>query len=477
MYSLTLAPGFRGFLSKALPLSLICLAAQAQALTLSSQGQSLTLTLYNQDLALIQDQRPLPKLPANTQVWLEGVSPQLQAETLRIQGAGQLLEQSLVFNPLNYSNLLEAHLGKTLELARLNPVSGQETQRQVELLSLEGQQALVRENNQIESIPLNTGAWRFIFKDIPQHLSPQPQLSFTSAGTSEAGQASFSYLTSGLGWSMDYVLSLSAKGDSLAVEGLASLYNQTGLDIEKAQVRLMAGDIQRPQPGPEMMLRAAAMSADALGSAAVEPSSIQDYYLYRLPQTLSLRHQERKQLPLIQHSALPAQVLYQHEFHLGPYQDAQRHRAQPDILLSFKAPKLPQSNSPMPAGQARVFRTDTQGELQFIGGGHLPNLASGEEARLQLGKAMDLNLTRRQTLFSDGFDAVITEHEITLNNSGTEGRRVDLSALFGQEWSLQKSSHPMQMDESGRLRASMTVPAGGSEILKFSVSMKKRINR
>jgi hypothetical protein len=466
---------------KLLPLliaaSVFVMPVKATVLTEAQQTQ-LRLTVYNQDFAVVEDHRQLSALSAGQQVQVQNMSPAIMPETLRIQNAGQILEQGISRSSLNFQSLLQAYVGQTLNVARLNTSTGQETISNAELLSIDGSHALIRREGQIESIPLQTREWRFIFPaELPSNLQGRESIHFTSAGTDEDSTAILSYLTSGLGWKMDYVMTLDAQGKSLAVEGLASVYNHTGGHFNNAELRLMAGDINAPDQRQPVMMRAMAMS-DSLGSMPEQAAeSVQDFYLYQLPHPVSFQNNETKQLPLIQLTDIPAQVRYHHHFSVWPALDQQRHQAQADISLIFDAPKLADQNSPLPAGQARVFRPDRQGDMQFVGAANLGNLAAGETAELALGRAFDLNIQRRQTLFSDGFDSVTLQQEVTVTNSGNEGRSVDISVGFQQEWALRDATHPMKDDGAGKLTGQMHLPAGGSETLRFTVELKKRINR
>ena len=466
---------------KLLPLlmaaSLFTFPIQATLLTEAEQTK-LRLTVYNQDFAVVEDHRQLSVLNAGEQVQVQNMSPAILPETLRIQNAGQILEQGISRSSLNFLSLLQAYVGETLNVARLNTSTGQETISRVELLSVDGSHALIRREGQIESIPLQTREWRFIFPaELPSNLQGQDSIHFTSAGTEQDSTAILSYLTSGLGWKMDYVMTLDAPGKSLAVEGLASVYNHSGGHFTNAELRLMAGDINAPDQRQPVMMRAMAMN-DALGSMPEQAAeSVQDFYLYRLPHPVSFQPNETKQLPLIQLADVEATLRYHHHFSIWPALDQQRHQAQADISLVFDAPKLKDQNAPLPAGQARVFRPDRQGEMQFIGAANLRNLATGETAELALGRAFDLNIQRRQTLFSDGFDSVTIQQEVTVTNAGNEGRSVDISVGFQQEWSLRDATHPMKDDGAGKLTGQMHLPAGGSETLRFTVELKKRINR
>lgn len=468
--------GFMNISTLCLSFGLLALPIHAGVINASDQSH-LTLTLYNQDLAMIQDQRRLPTLSPGQRIRVEDVSRQMLPETLRIQGAGQILEQSLLQNPLTYSALLQAHLGKFIQVARINQATGQETLSTVELLSID-QQALVRRDGRIESIPMNSSEWRFIFpSELPDNLKGRAGLEFVSAGTQIESTAQLNYLSRGLGWQMDYVLTLDSLGTSLAAEGLASVYNRSGSLFQDADLRLMAGDINTPTAAQPEMMRAMAMS-DTLASGQIDaPEQMQDFYLYRLPYPVTLQPNETKQLPLVQFDTIPAKMTYRHHFNLWPGMDQQRHQSQPEVQLVFEAPSLDASNTPLPAGQARVFRPDREGELQFIGAAQLGNLAAGEEAVMPLGRAFDLNISRRQTLFSDGFDKVTIQQEVSITNAGNEGRSVDMSTGFQQEWQLKESSHPMQEDGAGQLTWSMHLPAGGTETMRFTVEMKKRINR
>ncbi|WP_409523214.1 DUF4139 domain-containing protein [Nitrincola sp. MINF-07-Sa-05] len=458
-------------LSIALLATTFALPLPASLLEIDRQQQeSLTLTLYNQDMALIEDVRRLPILSDGQRLNIKDISPLMLPETLRIRGAGTILEQSLQLGTLNFDNLLHAYLGKPMQLARLNTATGQESTLDGELLSLDGTQAIFRIQDRLETVPLHSEQWRFLFPEIPEELQPDTRLSFRTAGTADQGEARLSYITQGMGWQMDYVLTLNQDASSVNIEGLASLYNQSGTHYDNAQIRLMAGDIEKPKaPRDQMMRTMAVMESDGFSQG---PESVQDYHLYRLPELLNLQDQEHKQVPLIQIPALAAGISYQHQLMVYPYLDQQRYTLQPDILLSFKAPAGDDASAPLPSGQARVFRPDAQGELQFIGASRIGNIASGEEVEMTLGRAFDLSISRQQTHYSKTFDGHLVEQQITVSNSSDNARSLRLSAGFQQQWEIQESSQPHQDDGAGSAYWILDVPAKESKTLTLRVALK-----
>ncbi len=430
----------------------------------ASAQQDLTLTVYNQNLGLVRESRALPALSPGQAVIIQDVSRQLQTETLSIKGAGQILEQNLNTNLLSHHSLLQYYLGQELQLARLNPATGDESLSEVTLLSIEGDRALVRRDNQVESIPLSAD-WRFIFPERPAHLSSKPSLEFRSQGTPTPATATFSYLTGGLSWQMDYVMTLEKGGQQMALEGLATLHNATGIDFENARFQLMAGTLN--QPAPESHRKATlAMAGMAADSAA--PEAFEDYQLYTLPNSTSLLDQQQKQLPLISTASMPVKREYRHEFLAMPRPDNQRHHIAPQTWLSFENG----ADTPLPGGAVRTFSPDDNGRLQFIGGSRIDHTATGQAVELMLGEAFDLSVERQQTRLSKDYDSYLAEYEVLVRNSSKEARQLDLAVNFAQPWTLVHASQPMAESRGGRAHWSLQVPAKDKTVLRFRVKLK-----
>ncbi|GAA0681126.1 DUF4139 domain-containing protein [Marinobacterium maritimum] len=433
----------------------------------------LSLTLYQQNLALVEEQRKIPRLTAGSRVVLQGISPLMQAETLQIAGAGVITEQNLEQNLLSLAQLLQRHSGKMITLARFNSVTGAETRQQVRLLKAEGNQAMVENSEgQIETLPLNHSGWRIIFPAPAEGYQLKPRLSFVSEGLSQPGSARLRYLTHGLSWSMDYVVNLNKAGDTLGLQGLATLSNQSGLAWPEASIKLLAGSVNQPSnyPRPEAfgLMRAAAM--DKTGGQAA-PSSVQDYHLYTLPQPLTLNDQQQKQIPLIAREKIPAEIRYHHQIQVNAHQQLppQQHKA--SIQLTFDTPKMEGDKTPLPAGQVRVFRPDASGQMQFIGGSHLSATAPGDTARLQLGEAFDVGVEYTQTAFRKVFDGYEVSYEVLLTNRSDKDKPFNLNALMPMPFSLQQSSLKPAEETAAWVEWVFDLKAGEEKTLTFSAKL------
>ncbi len=438
------------------------------------QRQSLGITLYNQNLALIREVRDLPPLKSDQVVTIKDVSKQLQPETLRIKNAGTILEQNFNSRLLSQQALLEYYLNKELKLARTNPATGEEVINTVTLLSIAGGQALVARNNSVETIPLNS-QWRFIFPSRPDKLLTQPSLTFRSQGTSAPQPAQISYLSSGLSWNMNYVLTLNDKGDRANLSGMATLNNNSGSSYPNTHVQLMAGIVSQVQQPHRLYKSAPREVMAAMADApSTSPVQMEAFHLYQLPQKVDLDTGQQKQISLINSDKLAIERRFHHEFYVGAHQDSQKHRVKPSLRLSFKNGEKEGLGQPMPAGSIRVFRPDAQGALQFIGGSNLNHKAKNDPVEITLGQAFDLSIQRQQTQFTKTYSGHIVAQEVRVSNAREQPATLVLKANFGQQWEIENSSLPFEVLNSGRAQWTIKVAGKSDQLLNFSVHLKER---
>jgi hypothetical protein len=88
------------------------------------------------------------------------------------------------------------------------------------------------------------------FPDLTDDTILKPRLEWVSA-TDKPGKfpAEFSYVTGGMTWQADYNIVAPEKGDVVDIVGWVTMDNQTGKTFENARIKLMAGDVNKIQPG------------------------------------------------------------------------------------------------------------------------------------------------------------------------------------------------------------------------------------
>lgn len=447
----------------------------AQTLTLSSNKQTdLSLTLYTNNLALVQDNRILGPIKPEDTIIVKGISQNMHPQSLQIADAGKIIEQTLNRDTISYRGLIKAHIGKQIVLVK-ETESGQEIRQTVTLLNVSDNTAIVELNEHIESIPLTSNHWRFVFPNKPENLLLKPSLTFKSEGKSTTNNIKLSYLTNGLEWRMDYVLQLNQNRDQLAFRGLASLFNNTSTLFSNARIKLLAGNINQPQV-ERLTLSSAApvtrMMAKAASGSSI-PSDLGDLKLYKLPQRTTLKPQQQTQVPLLQAEKVAVKTHYRHSLFIAPFLDHNEVTANPSTSLIFSNTEKNKLGLALPAGQARVYTPDENGALQFIGASQLSASSKGDTIELSTGKAFDISIKQRQSSFSKTFDGSLASFQLIISNSSSHTKYLDLTANFSQQWEIISSTFPITKKSAASAHWRIKLLANSSNVFDLKTRLRK----
>jgi hypothetical protein len=153
-----------------------------------------------------------------------------------------------------------------------------------------------------------------VFPSLTDDTILKPRLEWLLA-TDKAGKfpAEFSYVTGGMNWQADYNIVAPEKGDLVDIVGWVTMDNQTGKTFENARIKLMAGDVNKIQPGmngrniSEMVMVTAGA---AMVGPPVTEKTLDEYHLYTLERTTTLRDRETKQVEFIRAPGVGTKQIY-----------------------------------------------------------------------------------------------------------------------------------------------------------------------
>ena len=201
-----------------------------------------------------------------------------------------VLEQNYRADPVSQSSLLSLYEGRTIdfELPDHTTVKGKVIRSgyvRPDYFNMNG----YAQNYPAPEEPIIEvgGQLRFglpgtpIFPDLTAETILKPRLEWLVA-TDKPGKfpAEFSYVTGGMSWQADYNIVAPEKGDLVDIVGWVTMDNRTGKTFENARIKLMAGDVNKIQPGmswqgycAEMVKAYAAMPAAAPQRSPKKPST------------------------------------------------------------------------------------------------------------------------------------------------------------------------------------------------------------
>jgi len=454
--------------------------ADEQRSTLKDQKE-VAVTIYNENLALVKDQRKVNIPSGVSSLAFRDVSAKIRAETallrsLSAQGSLSVLEQNFDFDLLTPQKLLEKYVGRSVNVIRSNPVTGQETTENAQVLSANNG-VVLKIGERIE-----TGMpGRIVYGDVPAHLRDRPTLVMMLQNTGAQQQdVELSYLTGGLSWKADYVLELNANDDHLDISGWVTLTNTSGASYNHAKLQLVAGDVNQVRSYTKsrtMMMDGMSAAPLAVGRKEMAQEDLFEYHLYSLDRPTTMAENQTKQVALLTASGVPAHkelLLRGSEYYYQSSQGDLGQKIKIGVFLEFDNKENAKLGMPLPKGIVRVYKKDSAGNAQFIGEDNIDHTPQNETIRLKLGDAFDVTADKKQTDFEKlagmspyTYSRFESAYEMVIRNAKPEAVTVIVQEPMPGDWRVLSESHPHTKGSSNTAVWAIRVPAKGSSKLNY----------
>lgn len=422
-------------------------------------GRDLELTIYEQGIALVKERRDFELKSGENRVEYTDVASGIIPASVMVEdpenGEVTVLEQNYEYDLLSSSSLLEKYLGREITVVGANgeTYTGRLLSHEdggVVLETETGEAVVLREISKVE---LQNAS----------ELSTKPtivwQIYSPVYGTRKLLT---SYLTEGISWEANYVLKSNADDTQADIKGWANIDNRAGVTYENTSVKLVSGEINRVSPPVQPL-------PESAGEAAVEEKAVtsfneeafSEYHLYTLERPATLKNNQEKQISLFSVDSVPVEkeLIYDNTL-------SERVR----IFLTLNNSNETGPGMPLPAGIVRVYKTDSAGELQFLGEDRIEHTPEGEEMKVSVGSAFDLTVARNQTDYQHISDNVErASYEIKINSSKAEPQNVTVVEHFYGEWEILENSDEYVKTDAFTIEFKVTVPANGTKTITYTV--------
>ena len=440
--------------------------------------------------ALVRDRRDMSLPQGVGEVRFSDVAKRIDPTTVSFASltdpAGtRVIEQNYQYDLVDSQKLLQRYLGQQITVERLR---GEQSDRiSGRLLSATGGLILAREDGSV--LTLNT--WSNVeFPALPGGLMSKPTLVWTlDAQHGGKHDAQVSYQTQGMTWWTDYNVTLSGPAGvcKLDLQAWVSLVNQSGASYPNAQLKLVAGEVNRaPAPAERVVYdMPAPMAAPAALSKGFAESELFEYHLYTLGRRTDLPDNSVKQLelfPSILGADCQRELVFtaspQPYYWSGPNLDqsfAATQKGEVNAYLLFDNKEANRMGLPLPGGRVRVNQQNAvDGSLEFIGEDLIEHTPRGETLRLMLGKSFDVVGERKQTAFAYDEKArrIVEEFEIELRNGKKSAVELTVREYLYRwsDWKISNASQPYQKQDAKTIDFAVSVPAEGKRTLRYSVT-------
>ncbi len=447
-------------------------AAQDQELeTTSSDQVDIAITAYNNGLALVRDTRAL-RLP-NGEVLLRfsDVAQQIRPETVSLRslsrpGTIRILEQNYEYDLLSPAKLMEKYVGRDVRLVNFHEQLGFESV-EARLLSV-NQGPIYRIGGEIF---LGHPGY-VVLPELPENLIAKPSLTWQVDNTWAEQRLEATYLTGGISWKADYVVTLAKDDASLDLAGWVTMHNQSGSTYENAKLKLVAGDVNVvSQSKAAMYDRLRSMEAMSVAEMPVE-ESFAEYHLYTMPRRTTIKQNQSKQLALLQSQGIESNKRYEYRGQTHFYSQSMPPMIgeHVSVFLVFENREENALGMPLPGGVMRVYQEDSEGALQFAGEDRIEHTPKDETVTLRMGSAFDIIGERIQTDYRRIASNVHEcSFEIILRNHKEQDIVVDVVEPMPGDWEILRSSLEFEKVDAGSAVFHVAVPKDGETRLTYRV--------
>ena len=454
-----------------------------QVTSTADQRVSVAVTVYNDGRGLVREERHLDLLAGANEVRFMDVAEQIQAPTVRVapvEGAPfSVLEQNYEYDLLSPAKLLDKFVGQTLTLVQQKMMNNSTVDEAVEAKLLSNNAGTVWEIG--GRIVVNPPYSRMIFPNVPENLIAKPTLVW-QIGAPIAGKRRIeaSYITGGMQWNADYVLSLDPSEERAGLQGWVTVNNNSGASYKDAKLKLVAGDVHKARPNQPALRGRMAAAEMAMNKAAFAEEGLFEYHLYTLDRPSTIKNAQTKQIQLLQAEGIKIVKDYVLDGGIQYFQSVWSGPATKEkikVFVGFKnSEATPGLGQPLPKGIVRVFKKDRSGSPQLIGEDNIDHTPRNEDIRLELGNAFDVVAERRQTDFRHLSQRPGTvyesAHEIKIRNQKDTAVTVRVVEPLGGEWTMLETSIPNRKTAAFESQWDVPVPAGGETVLTYRVRVK-----
>ena len=455
--------------------------ATAPVVSLASEDQTgLSLTIYNVNLGLVKDRRQIRLAKGTGELRFMDVASQIIPTSVHITSlvdAGSLLvlEQNYEYDLLNPASLLDKYVGREVKLYTKNPYTDKEEIVTATLLSNNGSPIFKIGDEITYGYP-----GRIIFPRVPDNLISKPTLVWlVRNGLSATQNVEASYLTNGINWRSDYVVTLNDRDDKADLSGWVTIDNRSGATYRDAKLKLVAGDVNRVKEAAarkDKLLLRGEVASQAPAAAQFKEDSFFEYHIYTLQRPATVKENQTKQISLVQADAIPVKKEFVYRgagyYYLSQYGDIGSNQ-KIGVFVEIDNRKENNLGMPLPKGTVRVYKHDREGSLQFVGEDLIDHTPEKEKVTIKLGEAFDVVGSRTMMDWKKlAFNRYEAAYEISLRNHKKEDVVVKVVEPIPGDWTMVDYSHAYKKTAAFTAEFMIPVPKDSEVKLTYRVRMK-----
>jgi len=437
------------------------------ACVMGNAEKSTEVTIYNQNFGVVKETREIDLKEGMNTVMVHDVAKRIDPTSVSIKDLTantNVLEQNYLYDLVSKEKIYEKYIGKEITIVDKNGNTMKGT-----LLSFSGDELIIQNDEGVHILRSE----QVSLPKLPEELITKPTLKWL-LDTDKKGKhdIQLSYMTSGLNWSADYVVVVNNDDSKVDLTSWVTIDNKSGASYKNAKLKLIAGEVHRVSEMGREEYTVEKEEIPAPSAPQFAEEAFFEYHMYTLQRTTDVLDNQQKQVTLFETDNISVKKEYVFDtgwYYYYGYGGENKIKT----MLSLENTEKNNMGMPLPEGKMRVYKKDSEGQLQFIGEDMIDHTPKDEKIRIYLGDAFDLVGEKKQTEYDRiGDNAVEISYEVSLRNHKDEDVTITVIERVWGDWKMIKSSHDWEKEDAHTIVWYIKVPKNDEATLTYTVRIE-----
>jgi len=406
------------------------------------------LTIYNNDLSLVRNRFELELVEGRQDINYSDITSRIDPASVIVTGNGiRIAEQNYEYDLAGKWQIMAKYLDRevlviTKDQSRLTGILKFYSDNSIGIIEKGTDRLLVISESETQWIQL---------AELPENFYTKPTLHWNIIASKKGKHpVQMSYLTGGFSWDVTYNTVWDEK--TLQFNSWVTINNTSGKAFNDVNLKLIAGDINQVYSGyykerKGLISYTAGMAQEEL-APSFDEKAFHDFHMYTLDQKVSFANNQTKQLELYPSKNIKAYSEYEYPTYATKIKS----------MIKFKNTAENGAGMPLPKGIIKVYKQDSDGNLEFIGEDSINHTSKNEEVSINTGTPFDLIASTRlkeQTQISK----YITESliQVTLRNNSDTNKTIKVTHHLSPNTRIVEADYKYTKDNNDKVTFSIDV--------------------
>lgn len=424
--------------------------------SISSDIHKNSLVIYNNNIGLVHEERILNFKKDDNSLIYKGVASSIDIDSVKLtlpKGIN-LFSQQYRFDKLNLAKLLNAHIGKIVEVKKNNNVIN------ATLLSSDTKNSILKTK---QGKIISVANKHIVFKSLPKELLTKPSLVWNLKTERDVNsKMELDYIINNISWKSDYILDISKNKAHLS--GWISINNRSGKEFHDTALKLLAGEVNLIKKEQYKASREKVLMS--VQNQNIDSLAHEGYHIYEIPFHVNLLNNEKTQIKFFEKSNLKIKREYSSILSNPLYfYGESTHKVTQSINIDALDTQLPK-------GIIRSY-SKLKEETIFLGQNSIQHTPKNTDITLNIGTNFDIKVTQTLLEKSDNKLQRVSTMRYKIKNSSNELKTVKLLIPFNKHKnSLIKTKIPYVYKNGNLVSFELNIPADTEKEFEVTFSAK-----